>query len=100
MTMRDKIARIVFGKLGAAFQGNTGNLLALELADAIIAALPDYEAQQARSTELEAALERIASASDYYGKEASDHDEFALAYAHQSTNRLAREALKGDVNED
>jgi hypothetical protein len=50
----------------------------------------------ARITELEAALERIASASDYYGKEASDHDEFALAYAHQSTNRLARAALKGE----
>ena len=50
----------------------------------------------ARITELEAALERIAKASDYYGKEASDHDEFALAYAHQSTNRLARAALKGE----
>jgi|TARA_B110000240_G_scaffold187671_1_gene225587 hypothetical protein len=56
MTMRDKIAEIVFGKLGAAFHGNTGNLLALELADAIIAALPDYAAQQARIKELEAAL--------------------------------------------
>ena len=52
--------------------------------------------QQARIAELEAALERIAKASDYYGKEASDHDEFALAYAHQSTNRLARAALKGE----
>jgi hypothetical protein len=51
---------------------------------------------QTRITELEAALERIASASDYYGKEASDHDKFALAYAHQSTNRLARAALKGE----
>ena len=55
---------------------------------------------EARITELEAALERIAEASDYYGKEASDHDELALAYAHQSTNRLARAALKGDANED
>ena len=54
------------------------------------------EAKDARIKELEAALERIASASDYYGKEASDHDEFALAYAHQSTNRLARAALKGE----
>ena len=60
----------------------------------------DLRAAQARIKELEAALLRIASASDYYGKEASDHDELALAYAHQSTNRLARAALKGDANED
>ena len=63
MTMRDKIAEIVFGKLGAAFHGNTGNLLALELADAIIAALPEliphYEAQQKRIKELESALRSI-----------------------------------------
>jgi|TARA_R110002095_G_scaffold209247_1_gene195638 demethoxyubiquinone hydroxylase (CLK1/Coq7/Cat5 family) len=63
MTMREKIAEIVFGKLGAAFHGNTGNLLALELADAIIAALPEliphYEAQQKRIKELESALRSI-----------------------------------------
>tara|TARA_R110002153_G_C13011627_1_gene466362 strand:- start:288 stop:539 length:252 start_codon:yes stop_codon:yes gene_type:complete len=56
MTMREKIAKIVFGKLGATFHENTGNLLALELADAIIKALPDYDAQQARIKELEAYL--------------------------------------------
>jgi hypothetical protein len=64
MTMRDKIAEIVFGKLGAAFHGNTGNLLALELADAIIAALPDYAAQQARIAELELALKSVLKAVD------------------------------------
>jgi hypothetical protein len=39
--MREKIAEIVFDKLGAAFHGNTGNIFALELADAIVAGLAD-----------------------------------------------------------
>jgi hypothetical protein len=65
MTMRDKIAEIVFGKLGAAFHGNTGNLLALELADAIIKALPDYAAQQARIKELEADLQLAINAKEH-----------------------------------
>jgi hypothetical protein len=89
MNMREKIAKIVACRSGT-----------MATTSAIVAALPDYAAQQARIKELEEALERIAKASDYYGKEASDHDEFALAYAHQSTNSLARAALKGDVNED
>jgi hypothetical protein len=93
MTMRDKIAAIVH-------EHETSGVDHCGAADAIIAILPSYAAQKARIKELEEALERIAKASDYYGKEASDHDEFALAYAHQSTNRLARTALKGDVNED
>ena len=41
MTMREKIAEIVFDKLGAAFHGNTGNIMALELADAIVASISD-----------------------------------------------------------
>lgn len=38
-------------------------------------------------------LERIVSASDYYGKEPTDHDALTLAYAHQSTRNLAIAAL-------
>jgi hypothetical protein len=92
MTMRDKISEIITDTISG---GRDQRIAAV----AILAALPDYDAQQARIKELEEALERIAKASDYYGKEASDHDEFALAYAHQSTNRLARAVLKGDANE-
>jgi len=38
-------------------------------------------------------LERIVSASDYYGKEPTGHDALTLAYAHQSTRNLAIAAL-------
>jgi hypothetical protein len=54
MTMRDKIAEVIReGEEGAL-------LLSYEaMADAIIAALPDYKAQQARIKELESALRSI-----------------------------------------
>ena len=52
MTMRDKIAAIIRdGKLQMiTYEG---------IADAIIKALPDYEAQQIRVIELEAALKAV-----------------------------------------
>jgi hypothetical protein len=53
MTMRDKIAEIVWANR------QTNDLDADYIADAIIKALPDHEAQQARITELEAALRSI-----------------------------------------
>ena len=54
MTMRDKIAEVIReGEEGAL-------LLSYEaMADAIIDALPDYEAQQKRIKELESALRSI-----------------------------------------
>ena len=53
MTIRDKIADIIQeGDLLLSYQAYQ------EIADAIIAALPDYEAQQTRITELEAVLLR------------------------------------------
>ena len=65
-----------------------------------IANVPAMEAliaeQAERIAELEGALSRVSQASDYYGRESSDHDRLTLAYAHQSTNRLARAALQGE----
>jgi hypothetical protein len=50
MTMRDKIAQVLC---------ETPTVHYGKQADAIIAALPDYDAQQARIAELEAALRRV-----------------------------------------
>jgi hypothetical protein len=85
MTMRDKIAEVIReGEEGAL-------LLSYEaMADAIIAALPDYEAQQARITELEVALgefARFASRKDKNG---------ASVPFGQSKLHAARAALKGE----
>jgi hypothetical protein len=85
MSMRDKIAEIIReGEEGAL-------LLSYEaMADAIIAALPDYEAQQARIKELEAALgefARFASRKEKNG---------ASVPFGQSKLHAARAALKGE----
>lgn len=55
---------------------------------AAIATMTPQEAAKVREK-----LERIVSVSDYYGKEATDHDALTLAYAHQSTRNLAIAAL-------
>ena len=57
------------------------------------AELAEMGAEIARLRE---ALERVAQASDYYGRESSDHERMDLAYAHQSTSRLARAALEAE----
>ena len=61
-----------------------------------ISRVPDMEAALIEMAE---ALERIIGASDYYGKEASDHDELTLAYAHQSTRNIARAVLSKHVGD-
>ena len=69
MTMRDKIAKIIMGNRKAYnFEG--ASKADIELADVIIKALPDYDAQEARIKELEAALgefARFASRKDKNG---------------------------------
>ena len=86
MTMRDDIARIIL-RCGQScdFERDT-----IFTADAIMHSLPDYDAQQARITELEAALgefARFASRKDKNG---------ASVPFGQSKLHAARAALKGE----
>jgi hypothetical protein len=55
MTMRDQIAEIIVKHWCL----KTGNIDQVVMADAILAALPDHEKQQARIAELEAALQWV-----------------------------------------
>ena len=92
MIMRDKIASTISKNITLEDGVFVGGFF--DAADAIIKALPDYDVQQARITELEAALgefARFASRKDKNG---------ASVPFGQSKLHAARAVLKGDANED
>jgi hypothetical protein len=97
MSMRDKIAEVIReGEEGAL-------LLSYEaMADAIIKALPDYEAQQARIKELKAALVECRDEIDSYIRNEYPHDNPVQERYRQRDfeSNPARITLKGDANED
>ena len=55
---------------------------------------PIIEAKDAEIERLRAYLDRIEKASEFFTN--PEHSELTLSYAHESTRRLAREALTGD----
>jgi hypothetical protein len=80
MTITDKIADIIYnGGVLTSYQ---------DCADTIMAALPDYEAQQARITELEAALRSI---------EKFRVGPIGQTVAERVMRELAAKALKGET---
>jgi|TARA_B110000240_G_scaffold187671_1_gene225588 hypothetical protein len=95
MTMRDKIADICDEEI------QSDDPSCYVLADAIIAALPDYDAQQARIKELESLLLR---AEDTIGKSwvtiyPDMEEEFNMDGSWDVVKDI-RAVLKGDANED